>query len=474
MKPAPRGAAAVERIRPSATVVLVRHADRSDASAAPNRSGGFGSGSPDLQVYLVERGQRTRFFPGYHAFPGGTLDPADGQDEGARRRAAVREVEEEVRLRLDPDQLVEAGRLVTPPFGPLRYDTSFFMAELPADAEPQVDGEELVSGAWWRPAAALARFETQAMPIPPPTLAYLRLLASYGDWRKAAEAARATDGRPHHERFRIELHPGIYALPLRTPTLPPATTTNCYLLDGDPIVVVDPGSDDPQENVALTHTLDAMTRDGRQGIVLLTHHHHDHTGGVALLKERYGFRVVAHERTRDALPEGMVDEVVADGEEMDLGAWGPRRWTVEALHTPGHTAGHVALRDSRWGAILAGDLVSGVSTILVDPDEGDMGQYLSSLARCAALAPSLVLPAHGPAMPGGAFAKTLEHRRMREAKAFAALRDAPRTIQDMLPEVYDDTPQDAWPLAERSLESILEWLAREGKARREGDGWRRA
>ncbi len=445
-------AAAVERIRPSATVILVRH-------------------HPDLQVYLVERGQRTRFFPGYHAFPGGTLDPADGQGEDARRRAAVREVEEEVRIALRPEDLVEAGRLLTPPFGPLRYDTSFFVAELPKGAEPQVDGEELVSGAWWRPAEALARFEHHAMPIPPPTLAYLHLLATHGDARKAAEAARATDGKPHHERFRIELHPGVYALPLRTPTLPPATTTNCYLLDGDPIVVVDPGSADPAENVALTHTLDGMTRDGRQGVVLLTHHHHDHTGGAALLKERYGFRVIAHAATRDALPEGLVDEVVEDGEEMDLGVWGPRPWTVEVLHTPGHTPGHVALRDARWGAILAGDLVSGVSTILVDPDEGDMGQYLASLARCAALAPPLVLPAHGPVMPGRAFAQTLEHRRMREAKALAALRAEPRAVAEMVPEVYDDTPREAWPLAERSLESILHWLAREGKAQRAGQGW---
>jgi glyoxylase-like metal-dependent hydrolase (beta-lactamase superfamily II) len=445
----------VEKIRPSATVILVRR-------------------QPTLEVYMVERSLRTRFFPGYHAFPGGTLDPADGTDDQARRRAAVREVEEEVAVRLDPAALIEAGRLLTPPFGPLRYDTSFFLAELPAGQEPKVDGEELVSGAWWRPADALAQWEEAAMPIPPPTLAYLHLLTSHADPTAAAAAARATDGRPHHERFRIELHPGVFALPLRTRTLPPATTTNCYLFDGDPIVVVDPGTDDAHENVALFHTLDAMTREGRDGVVVLTHHHHDHVEGAAAVRERYGFRVLAHPETRARLPEGLVDDTLEEGERLDLGVWGPRPWRLEALHTPGHAPGHLALRDARWGAIVAGDLVSGVSTILVDPEEGDMARYMASLARCAALSPALVLPAHGPVMPGGAFAATLAHREVREQKALAALGPTPRTAEEMVPQVYDDTPREAWPLAERNLESALRKLAAEGNAIRVGDAWAKA
>jgi glyoxylase-like metal-dependent hydrolase (beta-lactamase superfamily II)/8-oxo-dGTP pyrophosphatase MutT (NUDIX family) len=423
---------------------------------------------------MVERSRRTRFFPGYHAFPGGTLDPADGADEDARRRAAVREVKEETGVNLRAEDLVEAGRLLTPPFGPLRYDTSFFVADLPAGQAPQVDGEELVSGAWWRPADALRAFAEEAMPIPPPTLAYLHLLVAQRDARRAAESARATDGRPHHERFRIEMHPGVYALPLRTRTLPPATTTSCYLFDGDPIVVVDPGAEDPEELVALTYTLDRMAREGRSGLVVLTHHHQDHVGGAALVRERYRFPIAAHAATAQRLPDLKVDRILREGETLHLGAWASRPWLLEVLHTPGHAPGHIALRDLRWGAIVAGDLVSAVSTILVDPDEGDMGDYMASLGRCAQLASSVVLPAHGSVLPSDAFAHALEHRRMREAKALAALRGEPRSFDAMLPEVYDDTPKEAWGLAERNLLSILLHLERKGLARREGEAWRSA
>lgn len=450
-----RRAPRVERIRPSATVILWRRA-------------------PDLQVYLVERSMRTRFFPGYRAFPGGVVDEADGEGDAGRVAAAVRELREETSVRVDAAALVSAGRLVTPPFGPTRYDTSFFVAELPAGAQPQVDGVELVSGAWWTPAEALRRFAEEAMPVPPPTLAYLRLLQVHGAADKAAEAARATDGRPHHERFRIEIHPGVYVLPMRTTTLPPATTQNCYVLDSDPILVIDPGAHDAFEHAALFHHLDEMTRDGREILVLLTHHHPDHIGAVEAVQRRYGVRVMGSAATRDALPKHFVDGVVAEGHIFDVGVWGKKPWRVDVLHTPGHAPGHLAFRDTRFGAIFAGDLVSGVSTILIDPDEGSMADYLRSLERCAALDPPIVLPGHGPAMPRGAFHQVVEHRRMRERKVEDALGDEPQAVSALLPVVYADTPQEAWGLAELSLRSHLRHLAEQGKAVEEKGAWRRA
>lgn len=445
-----------ERIRPSASVILWRRA-------------------PALEVYLVERSRATRFFPGYHAFPGGVVDAPDGEGDEGRARAAVRELEEEAGVRLDPSQLDPAGRLLTPPFGPVRYDTSFFVAELPLGAAPQVDGQELVSGQWWTPAAALDAWQREAFPLPPPTLAYLRLLREHDDARVAAAAARATDGRPHHERFRVEIHPGVYVLPLRTPTLPPATTQNCYLFDGDPILVVDPGTPHADEQVALFHTLDAMLKeDAREILVLLTHHHADHIGAVQAVQDRYGVRVLASQWTKDALAEHFVDGIVAEGHVFDIGKWQGKPWRIDVLHTPGHTPGHLAFRDMRWGAIVAGDLVSGVSTILIDPHEGDMAEYMRSLQRCSALEPRLVLPGHGPAMPRDAFGETLAHRKAREAAIEAALTPEPQRVETLVAAVYTDTPKAAWGLAAGNVESHLRHLAALGKAVEAGEGWRLA
>lgn len=443
-----------EKIRASATVILWRKA-------------------PTLEVFLVERSLKTRFFPGYHAFPGGVLDPGDGEGPDARRVAAIREVEEETGIKLEKNALLPAGRLVTPPFGPVRYDTSFFFAELGIDATPQVDGKELVSGRWWRPEEALFAFEQKATPIPPPTLAYLRLMRVHGDAATVAQLARDTDGRPHHERFRIEIHPGVYVLPLRAPTLAPATTQNCYLLDCDPIIVIDPGSPHSEEHVALFHTLDTMLTEepDREILVLLTHHHDDHIAAVDAVQRRYGVRVLASAATRDALGPHIVDGIVAEGHVFDVGEWAGKPWKVEVMHTPGHTPGHLAFRDARFGAVFAGDLVSGVSTILIDPAEGSMSDYLRSLERCSALEPKLVLPGHGPALPRDAFAETLAHRRMRETRILQSLRPEPRSVKELVPEVYSDAPPDVWPLAELNLLSHLLCLEEQGTAHRVDDRW---
>ena len=53
-----------------------------------------GTGS-ELELYLVERSPKLRFFGGYHALPGGILEREDGDGDAALRRCAVRELFEE-------------------------------------------------------------------------------------------------------------------------------------------------------------------------------------------------------------------------------------------------------------------------------------------------------------------------------------------------------------------------------------------
>jgi endoribonuclease LACTB2 len=83
---------------------------------------------------------------------------------------------------------------------------------------------------------------------------------------------------------------GIRVLALRTPTLPPAAHTNVYLVgpEDGPVAVVDPGSPYPDQQAILDEVL-GRVRGGIE-LVLLTHHHGDHTGGASALAARWAYR----------------------------------------------------------------------------------------------------------------------------------------------------------------------------------------
>src|SRR5919198_4674247 len=111
-------------------------------------------GTERLEVLLVRRTPRARFMAGAWVFPGGALDPADGEDDGAHRRAAVREVAEEAGIALaDPGALVPFARWITPERVKIRFDTWFYLAQAPTRQRAHADGEETVDARWLTPAA---------------------------------------------------------------------------------------------------------------------------------------------------------------------------------------------------------------------------------------------------------------------------------------------------------------------------------
>jgi len=254
--------------------------------------------------------------------------------------------------------------------------------------------------------------------------------------------------------------PGIRVLALRTPTLPPAAHTNVYLVgpDAGPVAVIDPGSPYPEQQAILDRVL-AMNS---PSAVLLTHHHGDHVGGAAALAERWSVPIAAHAGTARRLAGRVnVTQLVEDGETVH---------GATAIFTPGHAEGHLCFAVGE--ATIAGDMVAGVGTILIDPSEGDMAVYFASLERLLARPQMTLLPAHGPAIPDGhgKLSEYLAHRRMRESLVAAALRDTPRTLGELVADAYRDTPRALWGLAERSLLAHLVKLAREQRATDAGDG----
>jgi glyoxylase-like metal-dependent hydrolase (beta-lactamase superfamily II)/8-oxo-dGTP pyrophosphatase MutT (NUDIX family) len=412
--------------------------------------------------------------------PGEARGPVVSADhlEEARERllaheATFAEVVSDLEVTPDVSRLVFAGRWMTPPFAPLRFDNRFFLLEWPRQAtfQPAVEGREIVEGEWLPPREAWEQWRRGEVLAAPPILHILKVLAEDGPRRGLPRLLfpREADLGPFR---RIELRPGVVMLPLATATLPPATHTNAYLVGGEETVLIDPGCRDGDELRRLEAALVDLARRHGQRVraIWLTHHHPDHVGGVAAIRRALGVPALAHPATAERLTAAGIrlDGELTDGERIPLaGRRGEPAVTVRVIHTPGHARGHLCFYEEATGSLVAGDMVAGLGTVVIDPPEGDMDEYLGSLEKLRALAPKTLFPAHGPAIKNAKakLSEYIEHRLWREGKVLAAWEAGRRTAQAMLPEVYDDVPEAAWPLAERQIEAHLERLRRSGRLR---------
>ncbi|XP_041000839.1 hydroxyacylglutathione hydrolase 2, mitochondrial-like isoform X2 [Juglans microcarpa x Juglans regia] len=131
---------------------------------------------------------------------------------------------------------------------------------------------------------------------------------------------------------------------------------------------------DPSEAVPV---IDALRRRNRNlTYILNTHHHYDHTGGNAELKERYGAKVIGSAIDRDRIPG--IDIVLNDGDK-----WMFAGHEVLVMETPGHTRGHISFYFPGSGAIFTGDTLFSLSCGKLF--EGTPEQMLSSLQKIVSL-----------------------------------------------------------------------------------------
>lgn len=163
---------------PAATLVVVR------------------DGAPGLEVLLLERMPREEGKSSPWVFPGGRVEEGDreGEDPVAHaRRAAVRETHEEAGLDLAGAELDLISRWITPKLGTRRFDTWFFLTHLEHAAEVRVDGSEIRSHRWLRPATALEAFHAGELRLAPPTFVTVTWLSQH---EAAAPARRALADAP--------------------------------------------------------------------------------------------------------------------------------------------------------------------------------------------------------------------------------------------------------------------------------------
>ncbi len=158
-------------------------------------------GADALELLLVQRNPQARFMGGAWVFPGGAVDRHEGEGQSALRNAAIREVHEEAGIELPAaDALVPFSRWITPAEVKIRFDTWFYLATVPADATPVVDGSEIVDAAWYEPGAALEAHRSGSLFMVFPTIKHLEQLAGFASAAELLTHARGREVRPVQPR----------------------------------------------------------------------------------------------------------------------------------------------------------------------------------------------------------------------------------------------------------------------------------
>ncbi|HZH90666.1 MAG TPA: MBL fold metallo-hydrolase [Pyrinomonadaceae bacterium] len=491
----------------AAAVILVREAE---------------GGERVPQVFWARRGAAMAFLGGFHAFPGGQRDAEDAAtpvenaadaETASMIACAARELFEELGvlvargadaltkgqlasvlddltsgrmtfpqllahygLSLDARDFTFAGRWVTPPFSPRRFDTWFFLVRCPRRQEPRVHTTEFEDGEWTRATDAVNRWTRSRALVAPPVLHALRVLSDGLTEETVARLLSVPQARRQPVR-RIEFMPGFICFPLRTPTRPPATHTNCYIVGrGGEVVILDPGSPYEDEQAALAACMDELAAEGRTvREIILTHHHPDHVAGTGALLRHLGggVPVAAHRLTAESLRGQVpVDRFIEDGDVIELA--GDPALALRAMHTPGHTRGHLSFYEAGTGALITGDNIVGLGSVLIDPPEGNVRDYLASLERYRALLPhvKVLFGGHGPAVaaPRAKIEEYIAHRLERERNILQAVCAGARSPQEIVRRVYTDVNPKAHALAERAVLAHLEKLEADNLVVRTTDG----
>ncbi len=242
--------------------------------------------------------------------------------------------------------------------------------------------------------------------------------------------------------------------------------TNTYLFGEKQVAVLDPGPLMPEHVQAIQLAVAGTIR-----WVVVTHTHPDHSPAAAILAAATGAALVGQpppfggSQDQSFFPE----QVLNDGDRLATD-----EFTLRAVHTPGHASNHLCYLHEELNWLFTGDHIMGGSTVVIDPPDGNMNQYLASLRRLKELGLQKIAPGHGAVLddPEAVVDRIIDHRLQREAKLIDAL-DAGgvATAEKLLVRVYDDVDRQLHPVALRSLLAHLIKLQEEGRAHDTQDGW---
>ena len=246
------------------------------------------------------------------------------------------------------------------------------------------------------------------------------------------------------------------------------TGTNSYIVGHGEVAIVDPGPDDDAHFDALIAAVAGET----VSHIVVTHSHHDHSSLAPRLKDRTGAPVygsgqapAVEANSGEGLDAAFdlafrPDEVLRHGDVI-----AGETWSLQALHTPGHTSDHLVLALEQDGALLSGDHVMAWSTSVVAPPDGHMGDYMASLRLLLGRREEAYWPGHGgpSRTPQRLVRALIAHRQMREASILERIRQGDRTVTDVVKAVYRDVDPRLHGAAALSTLAHVEHLIAQGK-----------
>ena len=261
-----------------------------------------------------------------------------------------------------------------------------------------------------------------------------------------------------------QVSPLVRRVVARNPSVFTFHGTGTYIVGRGAVAVIDAGPD-------LAEHVDAVLNAVRGETVthlVVTHTHIDHSPATRRLKAATGaptYGYGPHGGARPAAEGGADRDFTPDHRLADGAVLAGAGWTLEAVHTPGHTSNHLCFLLAEERALFSGDHVMGWSTTVVSPPDGDMGAYMASLRKLMAREIETYWPTHGAPIPEPArYVRRLhDHRRRREAEILASIGADGMTIPEIVAKLYRGLDQRLHKAAARTVLAHLIHLVETGR-----------
>lgn len=263
-----------------------------------------------------------------------------------------------------------------------------------------------------------------------------------------------------------ELAPGVRRIVAPNPSMMTGPGTNTYLFGTREVAVLDPGP-------VIDSHLDKIQAVAAAPVrwILVTHTHPDHSPGASALAKLTGAELLGMPAPQGDHQDATfrADRALRDNDELETA-----EFTLQAVHTPGHASNHLCFRHAGSNWLFTGDHVIDGSTVVIDPPDGNMKDYLESLRRVRSMKCAALAPGHGELIedPERLINWIIDHRLEREHKVRHALAANPAlTVRELVPHVYKDVDTRLYGWAERSLLAHLLKLEEDGAARCAAQRW---